>query len=288
MIENGKTMLVVLDEFDNAFRSARFDWTSEVTSVAGYTTFRPLVVILSGSAARLLPLAVKKLSNSDAAAQGYFMQEHTFDMNSTKYVPKTLSPICSLPEFKLALKAVRGSEADGLYDDQIWRLCFETRGCVRCMKKCKLPAADQLDSDQFRSVFPFKTAFNSLFGPYKKVIEHLLRTVQELLLVHELQLENVNNVGNLLYEMADNGLINFDGDVEFGFAFPADILTCLHLFYEQSPEDGIGIIEKISLYFPQNAGTLDVNENLVFDSFCSIEQFTGGWSLLLLAFKLKS
>ncbi|KAI3633751.1 hypothetical protein MIR68_008083 [Amoeboaphelidium protococcarum] len=39
---------------------------------SGYTTFRSLVVILSGSVARLRVLTVNKLSNSDAAAQGYF------------------------------------------------------------------------------------------------------------------------------------------------------------------------------------------------------------------------
>ncbi|KAI3651102.1 hypothetical protein MP228_004583 [Amoeboaphelidium protococcarum] len=71
-------LLVIAEMFES--KDTYINQSTRIAREAGYTTFLSLVIILSGSVARLRVLTVYKLSNSDAAAQDTLNQCQSYQI----------------------------------------------------------------------------------------------------------------------------------------------------------------------------------------------------------------
>ncbi|KAI3656093.1 hypothetical protein MP638_004406 [Amoeboaphelidium occidentale] len=284
LIKSGRTMLVVLDEFENIYRTADQDWTSQLRLVGDMSGPRPLMVLLCGSAARLRDLCFKFMDHTDCVSLGFPGYKESCSLNSTKFVPLTLASISSILDMKRALDVLKISTED---ESAIWSLCCRTRGRIRQIStECETDCSNVLDVSAGH--LNWKTAFLNLSGDERTLMEQMWKHAKTQLpigeqadivslsgkwdnwsrLMNVSSVQGISNVGNLLYKMADSSLISYHGSYIFGFAHPIDLWICSILFEGYGISNVLSWAEKLSLRLPFNAGTDDVNERLVVQSFC--------------------
>jgi hypothetical protein len=282
MLANGKVAFLVLDEFHKLYveeNSAGIFF--ELYTIGNNSGKRPIMVVLNGSSPWMRPLAFRLLGNEADISMMYPGYAKSESLNSTKFIPATLLPICSTSDMRIALSTIHNS---AISDDEnseayLQALCANTRGTIRHFKEISV----------YKDIhISFKT---SCFAPdlstlYKILWENVVQNVSSTFVaqclsgktpfsnIPEVPLRRFLDRGlglRDLYNWADQGVIRFSGGDSVGFVHPADVLNCVVYF----GRDAIGehpsklsAAEEVALLFPHASATCEVNENLVCESLC--------------------
>lgn len=282
-------MFLVLDDFERCYRKEnRRGLISNLAAVGGDSRQRPLVIVLLGSSSRLRNLCFSKGDPEEMAKAGFVGYAGAPNLNSTKFIPLTFSPITTVESTKQVLSSLGLNSSVGF---DFAGLCKATRGEVRAFEKefGRMTSSAQVVSTVHRN--------HSWDDPInKRILSILWQGVQRSIQDGTLHLFELSEVMNLaveftpqvqqklsfskeifieagiatgqLYQCADESVIAFGGGNVF-LLHPADVECCISLFGKESRTDGrLTLAEEISLLNASNASTDEVNERLVCESLC--------------------
>jgi hypothetical protein len=281
LIDEHKSVLMVLDEFDVVFQSENDIETliSDLSVIGSAPGKRPIVMIIMGSSSYLRNLCFRRVDLSELVGK-YPGYKFAVNLNSTKFISMSFMPIYEQQDVENTLACLQSDPPPQMN----WmKFMKRTRGLVRRFESA-LQGTRNCDNADVEiellerwSRIDRKHVLEILWNHVSMKL-HQLREEEHALdstlsgfdswmstFACPLDVFTSKNISvHFLHQCADEGLLRLD-DGAVSFLHPVDMFSCEKLVLTK---DGITSLEIFSLVRANDASADEINEDLVGESIC--------------------